>query len=197
MEEYPPDYKGFYVDIGAHHPWRFSNTYLFYQQQWRGINVDATPGSMKDFIKHRQRDINLEMGVGNSHGVLNFYCFNEPALNTFDENLARERDGKHQYRLIRTIPVQVMPLAALLDQFLPQNTRIDFMTVDVEGLDFTILQTNDWKKYQPKFLLVEAIDGSAGARNGLMDFLAELGYILVARTPRTMILRMQDATIMI
>ena len=37
---------GFFVDIGAHHPMRFSNTYIFYLKGWRGINVDATPGSM-------------------------------------------------------------------------------------------------------------------------------------------------------
>ncbi len=55
---------GFYVDVGAHHPFRFSNTYLFYTQGWRGINIDATPGSMRAFKKHRPRDINLEIGIG-------------------------------------------------------------------------------------------------------------------------------------
>lgn len=38
--------SGIYVDIGAHHPFRFSNTYVFYKRGWRGINVDAMPGSM-------------------------------------------------------------------------------------------------------------------------------------------------------
>ena len=33
---------GFYVDVGAHHPTRFSNTYLLYLRGWRGINIDAT-----------------------------------------------------------------------------------------------------------------------------------------------------------
>ena len=54
---------GFYVDIGAHHPRRFSNTYIFYKQGWRGINVDATPGSMFLFRVFRKRDINLEIAV--------------------------------------------------------------------------------------------------------------------------------------
>ena len=31
--------KGFYVDVGAHHPVRFSNTFLFYKRGWRGINI--------------------------------------------------------------------------------------------------------------------------------------------------------------
>jgi hypothetical protein len=41
--------EGFYVDVGAHHPDRFSNTYKFYKQGWRGINIDAMPGGMDPF----------------------------------------------------------------------------------------------------------------------------------------------------
>jgi len=43
------NYRGFYVDIGAHHPVRFSNTWMFYKNGWKGINIDPTPGSMKAF----------------------------------------------------------------------------------------------------------------------------------------------------
>src|SRR5437879_2682243 len=80
--------KGFYVDIGAHHPIRFSNTYLFSKRGWHGINVDAEPGSMALFRKMRPRDINIESGVGERAGTMLFYRFNEPALNTFDEKEA-------------------------------------------------------------------------------------------------------------
>ena len=38
---------GFFVDIGAHHPTRFSNNYYFYQRGWSGINVDDLPGTKK------------------------------------------------------------------------------------------------------------------------------------------------------
>ena len=55
---------GFYVDIGAHHPKRFSNTHLLYKKGWKGINIDATPGSMKLFNQLCPRDTNLELGVG-------------------------------------------------------------------------------------------------------------------------------------
>ena len=52
-----------FIDVGAHHPMRFSNTYLFYKKKWKGINIDPLPGSMKLFNKLRPRDINLELGV--------------------------------------------------------------------------------------------------------------------------------------
>src|ERR1700733_13651528 len=53
--------SGFYVDVGAHDPFRFSNTYFFYRRGWSGINIDAMPGSMRRFISHRPRDLNLEL----------------------------------------------------------------------------------------------------------------------------------------
>lgn len=75
--------KGFFVDIGAHHPARFSNTNYFYRRGWRGINVDALPGTKKLFQRKRPRDITIECGVGSQEGVLKYFVFNEPALNTF------------------------------------------------------------------------------------------------------------------
>ncbi len=71
---------GFYVDVGAHHPLRFSNTYKFYKRGWHGINIDAMPGSMDLFNRLRHRDINLERAVSDSKQILTYYAFNEPAL---------------------------------------------------------------------------------------------------------------------
>ena len=55
--------KGVYIDVGAHHPFRVSNTYLLYKRNWTGINIDPLPGSKALFNKHRPKDINLEIGV--------------------------------------------------------------------------------------------------------------------------------------
>jgi hypothetical protein len=56
-------HSGFYVDVGAHHPRRFSNTYRLYRRGWRGLNIDANPGSMALFRHVRPRDINIEAAV--------------------------------------------------------------------------------------------------------------------------------------
>ena len=86
---------GFYVDIGAHHPKRFSNTYLFYRMGWRGINIDAMPGSMSAFNKIRSRDINIEAGVGEKATQLDYYIFNDPALNGFSSQLSEYREASY------------------------------------------------------------------------------------------------------
>lgn len=68
--------NGFYIDLGAHHPRRFSNTYLFYSQGWRGVNIDAMPGSMIEFNKERSGDLNLEVGIELKESFLGYHVFN-------------------------------------------------------------------------------------------------------------------------
>jgi len=62
---FPDGCPNIYVDIGAHHPFRFSNTYIFYRRGWRGTNVDANPGSIHAFRGWRRRDV-LVSRLGNS-----------------------------------------------------------------------------------------------------------------------------------
>lgn len=82
--------KELYVDIGAHHPIRISNTYQLYQKGWSGINVDPLPGCMAEFNERRPLDINLEMGIGKDPGHCIYYSFSEPAYNTINEERALE-----------------------------------------------------------------------------------------------------------
>lgn len=189
FQELSAGYKGFYLDIGAHHPFRFSNTYAFYERGWSGINIDACPGSMKPFNEHRRRDINLEVAVGSGNKPLKFYCFNEPALNTLDKTIAESRDGKNGYRITGTVDVEILSLEKILDKYLPPKQRIDFLTVDAEGVDFDILNSNDWTKYRPGFILVETVY-SAGDRNPVQSLLLSQGYQIVGGTMRTSVYRL-------
>ena len=61
---------GFYVDVGAFHPTLFSNTYFFYLNGWRGLNIEARPGSKQLFDKLRPKDINVEIGVSRERGTM-------------------------------------------------------------------------------------------------------------------------------
>jgi FkbM family methyltransferase len=184
-------YKGFYVDVGAHHPVRFSNTYSFYQKGWKGINIDPTPGSMAPFGWLRKRDINLEIGIGETPGKLTFHCFNEPALNTFDPVLATERNTGKPYSIVKTVDVPVRPLGAVLDDHFPKGQHFDFLSVDVEGLDLVVLKSNDWERFSPNFVLVEdsvfvveKLESSPVYR-----YLSAQGYEIVAVLKRTYIYR--------
>jgi len=123
---------GFYVDVGAHHPKRFSNTCYFYDQGWQGINIDALPGSMKVFQKFRPRDTNLEIAISEKEQNLTYYMFNEPALNGFSKSISEGRQNE-QYHIERTITIPAFPLSKILDTHLPSGQKINFLSVDVEG----------------------------------------------------------------
>lgn len=179
---------GFYIDIGAHHPKRFSNTQLFYRRGWRGINIDAMPGSMRAFDKARPRDINLELGVGIKAATLDFYIFNEAALNGFSRELSQQRHNTtSEYQIKEVKKIDVYPLASILKKHLPKGQIIDFLTVDVEGLDHEVLQSNDWLIYRPKFVLVEILGSSLNEieQSPIGKMMKEASYVLFAKCMNT------------
>lgn len=181
------NYKGFFVDVGAHHPVRFSNTRYFYKRGWRGINIEPTPTAIRGFRMLRSRDINLNIGVGPTKGELKFYCFNEPALNSFSKEVSERIDKKQsKYKIIKELNIQVLPLSEVFDTYLPENTKIDFMTIDVEGLDYQVLLSNNWDKYKPDILLVEENVNVDNINDSpIYNFLKEKGYRFFAKTLRT------------
>lgn len=183
---------GFYVDVGAHHPARFSNTYYFYRRGWRGINIDAMPGSMKRFAAFRSRDINLEQAVSETPGTLNYYVFTEPALNGFDAKLSLARDASASpYKIVGMRQLRTRRLDAILDENLPSGQRIDFLSIDVEGFDLEVLKSNDWTKYRPDVVLVEALNSSFSELlvSEMSNFLRAQGYEVFAKVVNTVIYR--------
>lgn len=180
--------NGFFVDIGALHPFRFSNTAHFYELGWSGINIEPTPNAIELFKKHRKRDINLNIGIGEAFETLKFYCFHEPALNSFSEELSLDRHNNTDFKIKETKEISIYPLAKVLDENLPENQHIDFMNIDVEGLDLKVLKSNNWDKYSPDFILAEdIIDFKDLGKSEVYQFLEARNYELVAKTMRTMV----------
>lgn len=182
---------GFYVDVGAHHPKRLSNSYYFYQKGWSGINIDAMPGSMKLFRKMRPRDINVEAAIAKSPQELTFYLFNSPALNTFDKALAYSRNGVNGVRIIGEREIVTQTLRAVLSKHMPVGKSIQFMSVDVEGLDMEVLESNDWQQFRPEYVLVEC--WGLRLRNTLespvVRYLDSVGYELFAKSYSTAVFK--------
>lgn len=192
---------GFYIDIGAHDPFRFSNTYAFYTLGWSGLNIDAAPGSMRDFDRFRPRDINVEVGIGRAQATAIFHVFDEPALSTFDATLARERAVAPR-RVIAEVPVAIAPAAAIFGRYLAPGQRIDFLTIDVEGLDLEVLASNDWRTFRPMIVAVEIYGRSVAdaAADEVALFLGSHDYLFYSKTVNTgffvdaAILRVVDAS---
>ena len=150
-EHYSADYNGTYVDVGAFHPFYASNSRWAYDAGWRGINIDANADCIKMFEKFRPEDKNINCGVSDETGELEFYIYNGLDMCTFDKNLFKER---LKLREIRKVPVKT------LNDLLEENDihDIDFLDIDIEGLDEKIILSFDWKKYRPQCVLVEILN---------------------------------------
>lgn len=175
---------GFYVDVGAHHPFRFSNTYLLHLRGWRGINIDAMPGAMDAFRKWRPNDVNLECLVSSDPTPRRFFQYDEPALNTVSEDIVRRReiDAPH-YRVIGSLMLPARALADILAEHLPPGQAIDFFNIDVEGHDMDVLASNDWDRFRPRVIVAEliAVEFAQMQETALYRFLAARGYRLQSK----------------
>jgi len=178
--------EGFFVDVGAHHPFRYSNTYLFYKKGWRGINIDATPGTMLSFNKYRPEDINLEVAISQTPGESCFYLFDDHAYNTLDADAA-ERAQIAGAKLLKKTTIASAPLKDILEKYFPANRKIDFLSVDVEGYDLEVLKSNDWNHFRPEYVLVECLCTSLPeiAKDDIYIYLKTHGYDIFAKTVNT------------
>jgi FkbM family methyltransferase len=183
--------KGFYIDIGSHHPKRLSNTYYFYKRGWNGINIDPMPGSMKAFNRYRKRDINLEIGISNTSEELNYYIFNEKALNTFSEKNAKIWSEKPPYKIKNIIKSKTAQLKDIIEQYKKTNQKIHFMSIDVEGYENQVIDSNDWERYRPLFVLLEDhLAVNANFNNiQIVKKMDSLGYELVSKLYYTLIFK--------
>ena len=99
------------------------------------------PGTKILFNKNRPRDICIEIGVDEKEGELTYFMFNEPALNTFDEKLAIDRDNLKGYRLIEKAKIKVQSLATILNSLNNPIIRVNFVNAFPVSLSDIIFDT--------------------------------------------------------
>lgn len=161
--------KGFYVDVGANDPSRFSNTKRFYNKGWSGINIEPNTVKFNKFLTTRQKDINLNIGISSKKSNLFFWEFFPDSLSTFALSEARN-NIKKGFILKEKRLVEVLPLSLVLDRYCKEK-NIDFISIDTEGYDFQVLRSNNWDKYNPKVICVEK-----GKDQKIELYLLKLGY---------------------
>ncbi len=179
---------GFYVDVGAYDPTRLSNTKRFYLRGWSGINIEPDPKKITRFYKHRPRDINLNLGIANKIGKLTYYKFQPETLSTFSSQAANGYK-KEGFKLIGTSKISVRKLSDIFSGYC-NDKHIDFLSVDVEGYDFEVLKSNDWKKYRPTLICVESNPISDMAIESLFT---KVGYKKVGKNHNNLIFMNKSA----
>lgn len=183
---------GFYIDIGAHHPFRFSNTYKFYEKGWSGICIDPLPECAELFKKYRPRDIFVQKGVSDKDEILNYYMFNEPALNTFDKGLADERNGLRNYKIDKIDKIDKIEVSTLENilENIDVSKKVDLLSIDIEGLDLKVLKSINLKKLRPHLIIIEVLN-----RDELLEcnsYLILEGFSFFAKTGNSIIFKYNE-----
>lgn len=180
--------KPSYLDIGAHHPFCFSNTQLFYERGARGINVEANPFLHKVFNLFRFKDKNLNVGIHERDGILEFYILNPSTLSTFDKK-EYERITKESpwVKLKKKQSIEVLSLSTLISRY-SHDCIPDLLTLDVEGLDEKIIRQINFSKpqYRPKVICVETAFYTEGCKpqkkTDLIQYIESQKYTVFADT---------------
>ena len=145
--------KGVYIDIGCHQPILNNNTYRLYKRGWTGINVDLDYNTIDMFNFFRKKDLNIQAGVSNSVEEKKLYFFhNRSAINTLSESAGLKA------KEVRTI--QTTTLNKIIENSRFKDMEIDYISIDVEGHELSVLEGLNFKKYRPKLVILELIDPS-------------------------------------
>jgi len=147
--------RGYYIDVGANDSDIFNNTKKFYLKGWKGINIEPNPILFKKFLINRKRDISLNVGIGKKTGDATFYEFEMNSLSTFSKK-DKENKIKVGYKLKKKYKIKIYRLENIMKKFCKK--KVDFITIDTEGLDYGVLQSNNWEKFRPKAVCVETGD---------------------------------------
>lgn len=148
---------GFYVDVGANDPDLHSVTKRFYMSGWHGINIEPSSKLYARLVQKRRRDINIKVGVGATNSEEKFREYPQgDGLSTFSEAMKEEYNKSGYSPTVEYID-SVLPIRTLATIFEEQSVpQIDFMKIDIEGYEYEAIIGNDWKRYRPKLLCIEA-----------------------------------------
>ena len=166
---------GFYIDVGAQHPYYDSVTKAFYNRGWQGINIEPVKEYYELLQQQRERDINLNFAVGEAESSLEFYELVETGLSTFDKQTAQKIASEDGYK-IATYQVPIKTLADVCQQYV--EAKINFLKIDVEGWEKNVILGHDWINFRPIVVILEATIPNSPVRteSNIQEILTDKNY---------------------
>ena len=175
-----------YLDIGANHPEICNNTYLFYRRHSKGVLIEPDPAFNKVLQKARPNDKIIQAAISDKQtGEADFYIFNEPSINTLskEEAIIRQQSGK--YYIKETQKIQLLTIEKIITDYL-NNSVPHLISLDVEGVDFDVLNAFDFTKYPVPVWVIETCEYSENhikpKITSIIDLMKAKGYFIYADT---------------
>jgi len=170
-----------YLDIGANHPIDFSNTYFMYQKGARGVLVDANPQLIPKLKFYRPEDIVLNNIVCNEPDkTMDFYILSGDGLSTANyESVQASIKEAPWIKIVDTVKVKSISIKDIIDKYFEKAPTV--LNIDIEGMEMDILNSIDFEKFRPLFIIIEMIPFSkdlvVGIKNQeIIDFMKKHDY---------------------
>jgi FkbM family methyltransferase len=160
---------GFFVEVGANHPTRLSQTWFLEQQGWSGILVEPLPACCEELRALRRSSRVVQAAAGAQAG--------EAVLNVAAADVWSHLGESKDMEVVARIPVAVRTLDDILAEC--QAPHMDLLSVDTEGTELDVLRGLNLGKHRPSLLLVEDHMDSLD----VFFYLKRHGYKLIQRTP--------------
>jgi len=125
----------------------------FIEKAGGGVNIDPLKSSIDKFNKKRKRDTNIMCGAGKGRSIMTFYKMFPDTTSTFSKT-EMEKFIKMGCKLVGKEKIQIYPLREITEKYIGRK-KVDFFTLDVEGIDMEVLRSNNWNEFRPKVICVE------------------------------------------
>lgn len=153
--------NGVFVDIGAHDGISYSNSFYFEKElNWQGICVEPNPFVYELLAVNRKCET-VNACIYDKNGFVNFLLVNGPS--EMLSGIYEEYDLRHLKRIDHEVKelggsleikkIQSYTLNSLLAKH--KLTNIDFLSIDTEGSEWTILKDLDFDRFLIKIICLE------------------------------------------
>jgi FkbM family methyltransferase len=193
---------GVFIEAGANDGLRQSNTYWFEKfRGWRGILIEAVPEKAHACRRNRPKATVINAALVSSSQTksvriaaadLMAYVagsFSDPEVERVQRSNAIEVQNLTE---IPEIEVAARTLEDILDDL--KVSRIDLLSLDVEGYETAVLMGMNLRRYRPRYILVETktfeeVATLLGPYYVLLDTLSYHDYLFVAQSPQNLVTR--------
>ena len=172
-----------YIDIGAFHPIKESNTYFLYKRGWFGTLIE--PNSYINVLTHeaRPKDILLNYAVDVEEGEKTFYMFgNIDSSNTLSEEFALKKQESQSTDIAWKAQVKTKTINQIITQHISYfGSSPVFMNIDIEGLDLDVIKTYTHDVRIP-FIMIEDDSIDPFGNSPTKEFMMSIDYYPIATT---------------
>jgi FkbM family methyltransferase len=156
---------GFFVDCGAAHPHITSNSWILEKEfDWKGVCIEPNKFLFDELVKQRSAKC-LNLAVTNEKGKLPF------RLETLGSSLDKV-SNMFSPANFDIIEVECDLLQNILDE-IKAPSIIDYMSLDIPGSEYDVVESFDYDKYKVRLLTVKH---NPPNKNMVIDFLIKKGF---------------------